>query len=123
MVRATAFDKFLPREACLPVGSSQKGLSMKVLTALFMGSSLFGLALPMAHAEEPLPPALPQGYDLMTLSRGPSKVTPGLESPRHMGDTATILSVVPASGVSAGTHIQWSGYVKAGIVFKNTRSK
>ena len=96
---------------------------MKISTALFMSGSVFGLALPIAHADEPLPPALPQGYDLLTLSRGPSKVTPGLESPKNMSDTATILSVFPAAGGGAGTQIQWSGYVKTGIVFQNTRIK
>jgi hypothetical protein len=47
---------------------------LKISTALLMSGSLLGLALPMAHAgDEPLPSALPQGYDVMTLSRGPSK--------------------------------------------------
>lgn len=97
---------------------------MKISTALFMSGSLFGLALPMAHAgDEPAPPALPQGYDLMTLSRGPSKVIPGLEPRKDMNDTATILSVVPATGDDAGTRIEWSGSITTGIVYKNTRTK
>ena len=97
---------------------------MKISTALLMSGSLLGLALPMAHADDdPLPPALPQGYDLMTLSRAPAKVTPGLELPKNMSDTATVLSVVPSAGDGAGTRIEWSGYVSTGVVYKNTRSR
>ena len=59
----------------------------------------------------------------MTLSLGPSKVTPGLEPPNNMNETATIWSVVPATGDGAGTRIEWSGYVKTGVVYKNTRNK
>jgi hypothetical protein len=96
---------------------------MKISTALFMSGSLFGLALPMAHAgDEPLP-ALPKGYDLTTLSRGPSKVTPGLEPLNNINDTSIILSVGPAAGDGGRTRIEWSGYVKTGVVYKNTRSK
>ena len=97
---------------------------MKISTALFMSGSLFGLALSTALAEEEPPlPALPQGYDLMTLSRGPSKVMPGLEPRKNMNDTATILTVDPATGDGAGTRIEWSGYVMTGIIYKNTRSR
>ena len=97
---------------------------MKISTALLMSGSLLGMALPMAHAgDEPPPPALPQGYDVMTLSRGPSKVTPGLEPHKNMNETATILSVVPAAGGGAGTRIEWSGYVMTGVIYKNSKSK
>jgi hypothetical protein len=103
---------------------------MKISTALFMSCSLFGLALPMAPmapmayaGDEPLAPDLPHGYDLMTLSRGPAKVVPGLEPLKNMNETATILSVGPTSGESAGTRIEWSGYVQTGVVYKNTRTR
>jgi hypothetical protein len=97
---------------------------MRISTALFMSGSLLGLAMPVAHAgDEPVPPALPQGYDLMTLSRGPAKVIPGLEPRKDDNDTATILSVVPATGDGAGTRVEWSGSITTGIVYKNTRVK
>jgi hypothetical protein len=96
---------------------------MKISTALFMSGTLFGLALPMAHAgDEPVLPPLPQGYDLMTLSRGPATVPPGLEPPKNMNETATILSV-PSAGDGAGTRIEWSGSITMGVVYKNTRKK
>lgn len=80
--------------------------------------------MPMAHADDkPLLPELPQGYDLMTISRGPSKPTPGLEAPRNAPDTATILSVVPAAGGLPSARIEWSGEITTGIVYRNTRSK
>jgi hypothetical protein len=97
---------------------------MKFAKALFMSGSLLGLALPMAHAgDDPQLPPLPQGYDLMTLSRGPSKPVPGLELPKDVNDTATILSVVPATGNTGGARIEWSGRVAVGVVYKNTKTK
>ena len=76
---------------------------MKISSALFMSGSLLCLTLPLAHAgDDPLLPPLPQGYDVMT---------------------ATILSVVPATGGNAGTRIEWSGYVKTGIIYKSTKDK
>ena len=97
---------------------------MKISTALFMGGSLLGLALSTAHAgDEPRAPELPQGYDLMTLSRGPAKVIPGLELPKTSNDTATILSIVPADGDGTGTRIEWSGRITTGVVYKNTRNR
>ena len=89
-----------------------------------MSGSLLCLTLPLAHAgDDPLLPPLPQGYDVMTLSRGPSKVTPGLEPDKNMNEIATILSVVPATGGNAGTRIEWSGHVKTGIIYKRTKDK
>ena len=77
---------------------------MKISSALLMSGSFLCLSLPLAKAaDEPLLPPLPQGYDVMTLSRGPSKITPGLEPDKNMNETATILTVVPASGGNAGT--------------------
>ena len=97
---------------------------MKFSTALFMSGSLLGLSLPLAHAgEKPLPAELPTAYDLSTLSRGPSKMTPGLDPPKNMGDTATILSIAPADGNGAGTRIEWSGYVLMGLSYQNSRRR
>ena len=95
---------------------------MKFSTALFMSGSLLCLAIPMAHAgDEPV--NLPEGYDLSTLSRGPSKMTPGLEPPKNMGDTATILSVDPTAKESGAARIEWSGYMLMGLSYKNSNSK
>lgn len=97
---------------------------MKYSTALFMSVSLLGLALTPAHAgEKPLPPELPPAYDLSTLSRGPSKMTPGIDPPKNMGDTATILTIPPATKDGAGTRIEWSGYMLMGLSYKNSNSK
>jgi hypothetical protein len=101
---------------------------MKISTALFVGCTLFALALPVAspaHAgDEPLLPELPQGYDLMTLSRGPAKVIPGLEpAAKDRNETATILEVAPAAGEDTGTRIEWSGQITTGVVYKNTSTR
>ena len=99
---------------------------MKTSTALFITGLLLVLPMPVANAgDEPPVPALPQGYDLMTLSRGPAKAIPGLELPKdnHVNETATILTVVPADGDGTGTRIEWSGRVTTGVVYKNTRKR
>jgi hypothetical protein len=97
---------------------------MKISSALLMSGSFLCLSLPLAKAaDEPLLPPLPQGYDVMTLSRGPSKITPGLEPDKNMNETATILTVVPASGSNEGTRIEWSGYVKTGVIYNRTKNK
>ena len=97
---------------------------MKILTALFLSCSLLGLTVTLAHAgDEPMLAPLPEGFDTMTLSRGPSKMTPGLDPLKDTSDTATILSVVPQNGKGSGARIEWSGEVKAGIVYKNVRTR
>jgi hypothetical protein len=97
---------------------------MRISTALFMSGSLLALAIPLAHAgDKPLPPELPTGYDLSTLSRGPSKMTPGLDPPKNMGDTATILQMPPTADGKPGARIEWSGYMLMGLGYKNSRTR
>lgn len=97
---------------------------MRLSTALLMSGSLLGLALPLAHAgEQPLPSELPTGYDLSTLSRAPATVTPGIDPPKNMGDTATVLQVVPTDRDGANSRVEWSGYVLMGLSYKNSNSK
>ena len=106
--------------------TQQRGFCVKTSTALFMIGMIFTVAVPPASAgDEPLAPVLPERYDMMTLSRGPSKVIPGLELPGDMSrsETATILTIIPADGSGAGTRIEWSGRVTTSIVYKNTRNR
>jgi hypothetical protein len=95
---------------------------MRTASALFTSSLLCWLALSPAHAGEKRQPSpLPQGYDLLTLSRGPSTVTPGLEPSKNMNETATVLSAPPATGGGASPRLEWSGSVEMGVVYKNTK--
>lgn len=69
-------------------------------------------------------PAVPTGYQLIAISEGDLKQTPGLEMTAReraaYGNKATIISVLPTADAPAGATISWSGYVKAGLVYQNT---
>ena len=66
-------------------------------------------------------PAVPAGYQLIAISEGQTKQTPGLEmSARERfayGDKATVISVLPTADAPAGATITWSGYARAGLVY------
>lgn len=70
-------------------------------------------------------PAIPAGYQLIAISEGDIKQTPGLglsaQELAGYGTRSTIISVLPTADAPAGTTITWSGYARAGIVFNNTQ--
>jgi len=70
-------------------------------------------------------PSLPTGYQLIAVSEGALQQTPGLGmSARELaayGDTSTIISVLPTADAPAGTTISWSGYARAGFVYKSVK--
>lgn len=70
-------------------------------------------------------PSVPSGYQLIAVSEGDLQVTPGLGmSARELaayGDKATIISVLPTADAPAGTIISWSGYARAGLVYKTEK--
>jgi hypothetical protein len=47
-------------------------------------------------------PAVPAGYQLLTVSEGKAIVIPGLEADKNYGDTATVISVLPTADAPAG---------------------
>ena len=96
---------------------------MKRWRVLLLGFSLVGLAMPQVRAGDEAFPAIPQGYDLLTLSRAPSRATPGLEPLKDKVEPATMLSVVPATGGDANTRIEWSGRITTSVVYKNISHK
>jgi len=69
-------------------------------------------------------PSVPTGYQLIAVSKGELRQTPGLEmSARERaayGNKSTIISVMPTADAPAGATISWSGYVRAGLVYRNT---
>ncbi|MCA3574182.1 MAG: hypothetical protein IOC86_09715 [Aestuariivirga sp.] len=71
-------------------------------------------------------PAVPAGYQLIAISEGELQQTPGLQmSAREKfsyGNRSTIISVLPTADAPAGTTISWSGYVYAGIRYKDSES-
>jgi hypothetical protein len=62
-------------------------------------------------------PSVPAGYQLMTVSEGKATQIPGLESDRQMGDTATIIGIMPTADAPAETSIEFSGLVRAALVW------
>jgi hypothetical protein len=62
-------------------------------------------------------PAVPAGYQLLSVGEAKASQTPGLESDRHLGDTATVVSILPTADVPASTTIEWSGLVRAALVY------
>ena len=66
-------------------------------------------------------PALPAGYQLMTVSKQDAIVVPGLDSDRQRdrGAKAVTIGIVPAADVPASTVIQWAGSVRAALTYQD----
>lgn len=62
-------------------------------------------------------PAVPAGYQLLSVSDAPAIVIPSLEIDKGFGPTATTIGILPTADVPASTTIQWSGYARAGLVY------
>jgi len=66
-------------------------------------------------------PAVPTGFSLLTISEGTQTQVPGLETLNKdragSGDKATIIGILPTADAPASTTIEWSGYVRAAIVY------
>ncbi len=62
-------------------------------------------------------PSVPAGYSLMTMSKAPAIVAPSLDvDPAYLANAQTI-SILPTADVPASTNIQWSGFVRAALVY------
>ncbi len=66
-------------------------------------------------------PAVPAGYQLLTVSEAERIVVPGLDVRDSHGQskTATTIGVLPTADVPASTVIQWSGSVRAALWYKD----
>jgi hypothetical protein len=65
-------------------------------------------------------PSVPAGYQLLSVSEANAIIVPGVEFDKSFGDKATNIGILPTADVPASTNIQWSGYVKAALVYKST---
>ena len=67
-------------------------------------------------------PAIPAGYQLLTISEGEVKDIPGLQMTpgerKRAGTQATVISVLPTADAPVGTTITWNGRVTAGLVYR-----
>ncbi|MCB1377884.1 MAG: hypothetical protein KDK89_05885 [Alphaproteobacteria bacterium] len=72
-------------------------------------------------------PAVPAGYQLLTVSEGSQPVIPGLDVLRKdalaMGNKATVIGILPTADAPASTEITWSGYARAAVVYQDWNSK
>jgi hypothetical protein len=70
-------------------------------------------------------PAVPVGYSLLTIADGQTSATPGLEVLKKdafaLGDKSTVVGIMPTADMPASTTIEWSGYVRAAIVYTKTQ--
>ncbi len=69
-------------------------------------------------------PAAPIGYSLLTISEGTATKVPGLDGSNKFDagygdDKATIIGILPTADVPASTTIEWSGYVRAAIIYND----
>ena len=65
-------------------------------------------------------PAAPVGYSLLTITEAPATQVPGMPNlNRGYSDTATVVGILPTADVPATTSIEWSGYVRAALVFSD----
>jgi len=66
-------------------------------------------------------PAVPVGFSLLTVSEGTATSVPGLGNTSKQlareGNEVTVIGVLPTADAPASTTIEWSGYVRAAIVF------
>jgi hypothetical protein len=66
-------------------------------------------------------PSVPAGYSLMTVGEAQSIVVPTLESNKfEYGATANNIGVLPTADMPASTNIQWSGFVRAALVYEDS---
>lgn len=114
---------------------------MKSIKLALMGGAALAVTSAAAHADDldalkaqietlnarvaamEAAPAVPAGYSLLAVSEGPRVVTPGLTDTQSqiaaMGNQATYISILPTADAPAGATITWSGYARAGLVYKS----
>jgi opacity protein-like surface antigen len=66
-------------------------------------------------------PSVPAGYQLLSVSSTDAIIIPGLDSSKdkNYGKKATNIGVMPTADVPASTNIQWSGFVRVGVLSEN----
>ncbi|MCA3554158.1 hypothetical protein [Aestuariivirga sp.] len=110
---------------------------MRIIKAILMSGAALGAALGaapgMAVADGTVDvgklaataaPVQPSSMWLMTISKTPDLEVPGLpmttKEKNREGTAATTLRIVPATGGPAKGSISWSGYTRAGVVYKGS---
>jgi hypothetical protein len=66
-------------------------------------------------------PALPAGYQLLTVSQADAMSVPSLELDKHYTEKATALSIAPTAGGPPTTFVYWSGFARAAMVYRTDK--
>jgi opacity protein-like surface antigen len=61
--------------------------------------------------------SVPAGFQLVTVGKAAAIVIPGMEPDKNYGPTATQIGITPTADMPASTVIQWSGFVRAALVY------
>ncbi len=64
-------------------------------------------------------PSVPAGYQLLSISEADAIIVPGVEADKFYSKKATNIGILPTADVPASTNIQWSGFVRAGVVYNS----
>lgn len=67
-------------------------------------------------------PSIPAGFQLLTVSEADAIIVPGLEADKDYGNKATNIGILPTADVPASTNIQWSGFVRAAVIYQNQKA-
>ena len=62
-------------------------------------------------------PAVPAGFQLLSISATDSVIMPGFSSDKDFGTTGTRIGILPTADVPASTNIVWSGFARAAISY------
>jgi hypothetical protein len=69
-------------------------------------------------------PVLPAGTRLLVISKTAQPEVPGLplstKELKRMGPNATTIRILPATDAPADGSVSWSGYTRAGVVYKGS---
>jgi hypothetical protein len=68
-------------------------------------------------------PSVPAGYQLLSISETDAIIVPGIEADKDYGTKATNIGILPTADVPASTNIQWSGFVRVGVVYDRTSAR
>lgn len=67
-------------------------------------------------------PAVPAGYQLMSISKQDAIVVPGLDADKGFkNNNVTTIGILPTADVPASTNIQWSGYARAALIYDHDK--
>jgi opacity protein-like surface antigen len=64
-------------------------------------------------------PTVPAGYKLLSVSETDAIIVPGYLNDKEFGDKATNIGITPTADVPPSTNFQWTGFVRAGVVYRD----